>query len=83
MPKAFMAYLMVDSTVPSRLCSALYWVPFHGSYAVPFLGCKTADVCTDKRTFKKKPPTLGGERSFVQFVLEPLYKIYAQVSFPA
>uniref|UniRef100_A0A2P2MHA5 SNU114 homolog n=1 Tax=Rhizophora mucronata TaxID=61149 RepID=A0A2P2MHA5_RHIMU len=33
----------------------------------------------DTRTFKKKPPTSGGERSFVQFVLEPLYKIYSQV----
>ncbi|CAN1810135.1 110 kDa U5 small nuclear ribonucleoprotein component CLO [Linum perenne] len=33
----------------------------------------------DSRTFKKKPPASGGERSFVQFVLEPLYKIYSQV----
>ncbi|CAN0878970.1 110 kDa U5 small nuclear ribonucleoprotein component CLO [Linum grandiflorum] len=33
----------------------------------------------DSRTFKKKPPAAGGERSFVQFVLEPLYKIYSQV----
>lgn len=39
-----------------------------------------ADACADKRTFRKKPPVAGGERSFVQFVLEPLYKIYAQVS---
>ncbi|CAN4103624.1 unnamed protein product [Withania somnifera] len=29
--------------------------------------------------FKKKPPASGVERSFVQFVLEPLYKIYSQV----
>lgn len=33
----------------------------------------------DSRTFRKKPPSNGGERSFVQFVLEPLYKIYSQV----
>lgn len=33
----------------------------------------------DTRTFKKRPPPTGGERSFVQFVLEPLYKIYSQV----
>lgn len=32
----------------------------------------------DTRTFKKKPPPGGGERSFVQFILEPLYKIYSQ-----
>ncbi|KAG0465886.1 hypothetical protein HPP92_020050 [Vanilla planifolia] len=31
------------------------------------------------RTFKKKPPSDGGERSFIQFILEPLYKIYSQV----
>ncbi|BFG24124.1 hypothetical protein CerSpe_103980 [Prunus speciosa] len=31
------------------------------------------------RTFKRKPPVDGGERSFVEFVLEPLYKIYSQV----
>ncbi|KAJ4833594.1 hypothetical protein Tsubulata_009209 [Turnera subulata] len=31
------------------------------------------------RVFKKKPPAGRGERSFVQFVLEPLYKIYSQV----
>lgn len=34
---------------------------------------------SDTRTFRKKPPERGGERSFVQFILEPLYKIYAQV----
>ncbi|ONK68357.1 uncharacterized protein A4U43_C05F10570 [Asparagus officinalis] len=33
----------------------------------------------DTRTFRKKPPMGGGERSFVQFILEPLYKIYSQV----
>ncbi|XP_018833828.1 110 kDa U5 small nuclear ribonucleoprotein component CLO [Juglans regia] len=33
----------------------------------------------DARAFRKKPPVGGGERSFVQFVLEPLYKIYSQV----
>ncbi|KAI9073863.1 hypothetical protein K1719_044177 [Acacia pycnantha] len=33
----------------------------------------------DTRSFKKKPPASGGERSFVEFVLEPLYKIYSQV----
>lgn len=33
------------------------------------------------RTFRKKPPAADGEplRSFVQFVLEPLYKIYSQI----
>ncbi len=34
----------------------------------------------ETRTFRKKPPERGGERSFVQFILEPLYKIYSQVS---
>ena len=31
------------------------------------------------RTFKRKAPAGGAERSFVQFILEPLYKIYSQV----
>jgi U5 small nuclear ribonucleoprotein component len=33
----------------------------------------------DTRAFKKKKTPSGGDRSFVQFVLEPLYKIYSQV----
>lgn len=33
----------------------------------------------DTRSFKKKPPTGGGQRTFVQFLLEPLYKIYSTV----
>jgi len=37
-------------------------------------------LCADKRIFRKKAPATGGERSFVKFILEPLYKIYAQVS---
>mmetsp|Transcript_33923 Transcript_33923/g.107781 ORF Transcript_33923/g.107781 Transcript_33923/m.107781 type:complete len:648 (-) Transcript_33923:66-2009(-) len=31
------------------------------------------------RAFRKKAPEGGGERTFVQFVLEPLYKIYSTV----
>lgn len=33
----------------------------------------------DTRTFKRKPPLSGAERTFVSFILEPLYKIYSQV----
>lgn len=33
----------------------------------------------ETRTFSKKAPPGGGERTFVQFILEPLYKIYAQI----
>lgn len=29
--------------------------------------------------FKRKVPAGGGERSFVQFILEPLYKLYSQI----
>jgi 116 kDa U5 small nuclear ribonucleoprotein component len=32
----------------------------------------------DSRTFKRKPPPGGGVRTFVQFILEPLYKLYSQ-----
>lgn len=31
------------------------------------------------RTFKRRAPQGGGERTFVQFILEPLYKLYSQV----
>ncbi|CAM8916877.1 unnamed protein product [Rhodiola kirilowii] len=33
----------------------------------------------DTRCFKKKPPASESERSFVEFILEPLYKLYSQV----
>jgi hypothetical protein len=33
----------------------------------------------ETRQFAKKAAPGGGERTFVQFILEPLYKIYAQV----
>lgn len=34
---------------------------------------------SNSRTFKKKAPAGGGERTFVQFILEPLYKVFSQV----
>eukprot|EP00899_Mesostigma_viride_P009923 jgi/Mesvir1/18932/Mv25784-RA.3 len=33
----------------------------------------------DSRTFRKKSPPGGGQRSFVEFILEPLYKLYSQI----
>ena len=33
----------------------------------------------ETRKFVRKPPSSGQPRSFVQFVLEPLYKVYSQV----
>ncbi|KAL6047985.1 U5 small nuclear ribonucleoprotein component [Balamuthia mandrillaris] len=33
----------------------------------------------ENRSFRKKPPPGGGIRTFVQFILEPLYKIYSQI----
>ncbi|OMO64755.1 hypothetical protein COLO4_31857 [Corchorus olitorius] len=37
------------------------------------------DICyhPNTRTFETIPPTGGGERSFVEFVLEPIYKMYS------
>jgi U5 small nuclear ribonucleoprotein component len=32
------------------------------------------------RKFSKKPPHNSAQRSFVEFILEPLYKIFTQVS---
>ncbi len=36
-------------------------------------------TAAETRTFSKKAPPGGGERTFVHFILEPLYKIYGQV----
>ncbi len=33
----------------------------------------------DRRTFSRKPPPGGGQRTFVTFVLDPLYKIYSTI----
>jgi len=33
----------------------------------------------DRRRFTKKAPSSASQRSFVEFILEPLYKIFAQV----
>lgn len=62
---------------------AKLYVKLHG---VPFDATKFASRLwgdmyyhPDSRTFKRKPPATGGERSFVQFILEPLYKLYSQV----
>lgn len=32
-----------------------------------------------RRTFVKKPPHPNAQRTFVEFILEPLYKIFSQV----
>ncbi|KHJ90258.1 hypothetical protein OESDEN_09902 [Oesophagostomum dentatum] len=39
------------------------------------------DIYFDKNTrkFSKKPPTPNAHRTFVEFILEPLYKIFSQV----
>ncbi|KAJ7551293.1 hypothetical protein O6H91_06G009000 [Diphasiastrum complanatum] len=65
------------------LSFAKLYVKLHG---VPFDPAKFASRLwgdmyyhQDTRSFKRKPPSNGGERSFVQFILEPLYKIYSQV----
>ena len=34
----------------------------------------------EKRKFTRKPSDVESKRSFVHFILEPLYKLYTQVS---
>ncbi|KAF9614532.1 hypothetical protein IFM89_019195 [Coptis chinensis] len=62
---------------------AKLYVKLHG---IPFDAAKLAsrlwgDIYyhPDTRVFKGEAPANGGDRSFVQFILEPLYKIYSQV----
>lgn len=62
----------------SKLYAKLHGIPFD---ADKFSKRLWGDFYYDSsdRTFKKKQPASGGERSFVHFLLEPLYKIYSQV----
>lgn len=64
------------------LSFAKLYVKLHG---IPFDAAKFASKLwgdwyfhRDTRTFKKKSPP-SGERTFVHFILEPLYKLYSQV----
>lgn len=63
----------------AKLYVKLHGIPFDANkFASRLWGDYYYDPAT--RTFKKKQPASGGaERSFVQFILEPLYKIYSQV----
>lgn len=62
----------------AKLYVKLHGIPFDASkFASRLWGDYYFDP--DTRGFKRKQPSGGVERSFVQFVLEPLYKIYSQV----
>ncbi|KAL0460173.1 UNVERIFIED_CONTAM: U5 small nuclear ribonucleoprotein component CLO [Sesamum latifolium] len=62
----------------AKLYVKLHGIPFDANkFASRLWGDYYFDP--DTRSFKKKQPASGAERSFVQFVLEPLYKIYSQV----
>ncbi|KAI3962704.1 hypothetical protein MKW92_012918 [Papaver armeniacum] len=62
----------------AKLYVKLHGVPFDASkFASRLWGDRYYHPNT--RVFERKPPVNGGNRSFVQFILEPLYKIYSQV----
>lgn len=62
----------------AKLYVKLHGIPFDANkFASRLWGDYYFD--SDTRAFKKKQPSSGAERSFVQFILEPLYKIYSQV----
>ncbi|KAJ6355186.1 hypothetical protein OIU77_005723 [Salix suchowensis] len=62
----------------ARLYLKLHGIPFEADkFATRLWG--DMYYHPEDRTIKKKPPASGAERTFVQFVLEPLYKIYSQV----
>lgn len=61
----------------TRMCTYMAWLNFDINkvlcqlrYYFYFLQCR--------RTFTRKSPSLEAPRSFVEFILEPLYKIFAQ-----
>ncbi|MCL7025504.1 hypothetical protein MKW94_003205 [Papaver nudicaule] len=62
----------------AKLYVKLHGVPFDASkFASRLWGDKYYH--SDTRTFERKPSLNGEDRSFVQFILGPLYKIYSQV----
>ncbi|PWA91882.1 hypothetical protein CTI12_AA058850 [Artemisia annua] len=62
----------------AKLYVKLHGIPFDANkFASRLWGDYYYDPAT--RTFKKTQPPGGAERSFVQFILEPLYKLYSQV----
>ncbi|KAL8501384.1 hypothetical protein ACS0TY_020790 [Phlomoides rotata] len=62
----------------AKLYVKLHGIPFDANkFASRLWGDYYFDP--DTRGFMKKQPASGAERSFVQFVLEPLYKLYSQV----
>lgn len=40
---------------------------------------QNAKACYCRRKFSKKPPHGSAQRSYVEFILEPLYKLFAQI----
>ena len=65
-----------------RCISGVTKLSFPGGFpAEEFAKRLWGDIYYNKsdRKFSRKPPAEGGHRSFVTFILEPLYKIYSQV----
>jgi len=50
----------------------------HAKWVVCHNYVPTCSTSTIRRTFSRKQPVLDAQRSFVEFILEPLYKIFAQ-----
>lgn len=70
---------MTFISTPRRECLILLavWLIMFGVFSVPIL---MSFICVSlSRKFTKKAPTSNSQRSFVEFVLEPLYKILSQV----
>lgn len=70
------------TSTPKREWLILLW--FSGMLIIHFTS-KPILICFSlllkSRKFTKKAPTSNSQRSFVEFVLEPLYKILSQVGF--
>ncbi len=77
--KSFLGVCGETSTSTARrkfpsVSSADYF-PSHSSVSQLF----RSKHCSSRRKFSKKAPTSSSQRSFVEFILEPLYKIFSQV----
>lgn len=53
-----------------------YYMPKASSFPIY---CIILFFSLDSRKFSKKPPHGSAQRTFVEFILEPMYKLFAQV----
>ena len=73
-------YILGASFQPDQFAAKLWGDVYfsHAKWVVCHNYVSTCITFAIRRTFSRKQPVLDAQRSFVEFILEPLYKIFAQ-----